>query len=232
MSRKDDLEHNIRESYVLIRQYEAVQRDTDRPEERKRAQRVINEQWELIKGYLDEYISVCERLRVSIADDLVETVARFPEYGDRLHSSILHQTTEDLQELLESEGLAEPEQAARTIAAAIPAERPLLFQTGLCAGYPLEPSPDQYFVAQEFGADRDDLLRALEAAFREFNLKPYRADQDILRGHILCKIAAKIQTTLFSVFELDRTQNRTRSSGTWRCYWPGPTFCAGEGSWC
>jgi hypothetical protein len=88
--------------------------------------------------------------------------------------------------------LAEPEQAARTIAAAIPAERPLLFQSGLCLGYPLEPSPDQYFVAQEFSADRDDLLRALEAAFHEFNLKPYRADQDILPGHILCKIAAKI----------------------------------------
>jgi len=208
MGRKDDLEGHIRESYDLIRQYETIGRETDRPEERKRTRRIIDEQWDLIKGYLDEYIPLCERLRVSISDDLVEIVARFPDYADRLRSSVLRQATGGLQEVLRTEGLAEPEQAVQTIAAAIPAERPLLFQTGLCAGYHLEPAPHQYFVAQEFSPDRDDLLRALEAAFQQFNLKPYRADQDILPGHILCKIAAKIQTTLFSIFELTRTQNR------------------------
>ena len=208
MGRKQDLESHIRESYDLIRQYEIMRRETGRPEERKRGERIIDEQWDLIKGYLDEYIPLCEWLQVSVADDLVEIVARFPEYGDRLRSSILHQASDDLQELLYSEGLAEPAQAAQTIAATITAERPLLFQTGLCAGYPLEPAPHQYFVAQEFSPDRDDLLRALETAFQGFDLQPYRADQDILPGHILCKIAAKIQTTLFSVFELTRTQNR------------------------
>jgi len=62
MSRKEDLEASIRESYALIGQYEAIQRDTDRPEERKRARRIIDEQWELIKDYLDEYLPLCRRL--------------------------------------------------------------------------------------------------------------------------------------------------------------------------
>jgi len=208
MGRKDDLEGHIRESYDLIRQYETIVRETDRPEERKRAARIIDEQWLLIKGYLDEYIPLAERLRAGIADDLIDSLARFPDYADRLCSGVLRQATGGLREVLRSEGLAEPVQAARTIAANLSAQPPMLFQTGLCAGYPLEPSPQEYFVAQEFSPDRDDLLRALEAAFQAFNLKPYRADQDILPGHILCKIAAKTQTTLFSVFELTRTQNR------------------------
>jgi hypothetical protein len=208
MSRKTDLEEHIRESYNLIREYEDIRRLSDDPKEQARAQRAIEGQWNLVKGYLDEYLPLCERLRAHMPTDLVQIAARFPQYTDRLRSAILQQATDDLQDVLRGEGLAEPAQATQTIAAAISAERPLLFQTGLCAGYPLTPSPHQYFVAQEFSPDRDDLLRALEATFREFNLKPYRADRDILPGHILCKIAAKIQTTLFSVFELTRTQNR------------------------
>jgi hypothetical protein len=122
--------------------------------------------------------------------------------------SILRQASVDLQEALISQGLAEPEQATATLEATLADLPPLLFQSGLCAGYPLKPAPHQYFVAQEFSADREDLLRALEGAFRVFNLRPYRADQDILAGHILCKIAAKLQTTLFGVFELTHRQNR------------------------
>jgi len=208
MGRRNDLENLIRTSYDIIRQYEKIIRTSNRPEEVDRARWKTDEQWQLVKGYLDEYLLLCERLRESISDDLLEITARFPEYTDCLQSSLLNRATGDLEEVLRSEGLAEPEQAAHTIAAAIPSERPLLFRMGLCPGYPLAPSPQQYFVAQEFSADRDDLLRALEAAFRDFNLQPYRADQDILPGHILCKIAAKIQTALFSVFELTCTQNR------------------------
>ena len=33
-------------------------------------------------------------------------------------------------------------------------------------------------------------------------------DQDIRPGHILCKMAAKIQTTAFSIFDLPQSQNR------------------------
>ena|SRR5579872_5499951 len=111
----------------------------------------------------------------------------------------LQQAADDLRDVLNQEGLAEPNQAAATIAAALPASQPLLFQSGLCAGYPLTPAPREFFVAQEFSADRADLFSALSAAFQSFDLKPYRADQDILPGHILCKIAAKLQTTLFGV---------------------------------
>ena len=125
-----------------------------------------------------------------------------------MHDSILRQASVDLQEVLSSQGFAEPEQATTTLEASLADLPPLLFQSGLCAGYPLKPAPHQYFVAQEFSADREDLLRALEGAFRVFNLQPYRADQDILAGHILCKIAAKLQTTLFGVFELTHSQNR------------------------
>jgi len=79
MSRKEDLEQNIRESYALIGQYEAIRRNTDRPEERKRATRIIDEQWELIKGYLDEYLPLCHRLGVTIPDDIAQIAARFAE---------------------------------------------------------------------------------------------------------------------------------------------------------
>jgi hypothetical protein len=48
MSRRDDLEHSIRESYDLIREYEAIIRTSDRPEEKLRARRVIREQRALI----------------------------------------------------------------------------------------------------------------------------------------------------------------------------------------
>jgi len=83
MGRKEDLESHIRESYELVRQSEAIVRETDRPKERKRAEREIDEQWGLIRGYLDEYIPLCKRLQVSIANDLVDIVARFPKYADR-----------------------------------------------------------------------------------------------------------------------------------------------------
>jgi len=79
MSRKEDLEQNIRESYALIGQYEAIQRNTDRPEERKRAKRVIDEQWELIEGYLDEYLPLCRRLGTTVPDDIAQIAARFAE---------------------------------------------------------------------------------------------------------------------------------------------------------
>lgn len=54
-SRKTDLEANIRSAYQIVRQYEGIIRDSDRPEERARARRVIQEQWALVDGYLAEY---------------------------------------------------------------------------------------------------------------------------------------------------------------------------------
>lgn len=79
MSRREDLEENIRESYALIGQYEAIQRDTDRPEERRRARRIIDEQWELVEDYLDEYLPLCRRLGVNVPDDIAQVGARFDD---------------------------------------------------------------------------------------------------------------------------------------------------------
>jgi len=77
MSRKDDLEQNIRDCYAIINRYEAVQRDTDRPEERDRAGRMIGEQWELVEGYLNEYSPLCRRLGAPVPDDIGQIAARF-----------------------------------------------------------------------------------------------------------------------------------------------------------
>ncbi len=72
MSRKNDLEKNIRDSYQLIHDYEIIRQDTDNPKEKRRAERAIEEQWELIKGYLSEYVPLCERLGLEIAQDVLE----------------------------------------------------------------------------------------------------------------------------------------------------------------
>lgn len=80
---------------------------------------------------------------------------------------------------------------------------------GLCAAYPLDPSPNEYFVAHETSPEKiADLRQALVQGMDFTNLKPYTADQDIHPGHILCKIAAKIQTTAFCIFDLPESQNR------------------------
>jgi hypothetical protein len=55
LSRRADLEVAIDESYGVVREYEAMVRTSDRPEEKLRARRVIREQWAHIAGYLDEY---------------------------------------------------------------------------------------------------------------------------------------------------------------------------------
>lgn len=72
MGRKDDLESHIRESYDFIRQYEEIERTSDRPQEKARARREIGEQWELIKGHLAEYQTLCQRLGKPLAEDILE----------------------------------------------------------------------------------------------------------------------------------------------------------------
>jgi len=86
MSRKEDLEEHIRESYNLIRQYEAIIQTSPDPREQTRSQRAIDEQWGLIKGYLDEYVPLCEKLRACIPQDTLEIVARFPEYDSHVRT--------------------------------------------------------------------------------------------------------------------------------------------------
>ncbi len=79
MSRKDDLERFIRESYRLMREYEDIQRLHPDPRERMRAQLLIDEQQRLVINYLKEYTSLCQRLGLSIAADISELAFSFPE---------------------------------------------------------------------------------------------------------------------------------------------------------
>lgn len=74
MSRKTDLEQAIVESYDMIREYERIRQTSDRPEEKLRARRTIDEQWKLIQGYLDEYRLIASD---ALPAHLVEIAAHF-----------------------------------------------------------------------------------------------------------------------------------------------------------
>ena len=81
MSRKTDLEESIRESYKIIAGNENIRRLSDRPEEKIRAQRIIQEQWEFIRNYLSEYILVAVD---RYPPDIAEIAVRFkvePQLG-------------------------------------------------------------------------------------------------------------------------------------------------------
>jgi hypothetical protein len=70
MSLYTDLEQHIRQSYELIKQYEDIIRLSNKPKEQARSRRVINEQWQLIKHYLAEYILLCENLHLAMPEDI------------------------------------------------------------------------------------------------------------------------------------------------------------------
>ncbi|MBC7250860.1 MAG: CHAT domain-containing protein [Anaerolineae bacterium] len=81
MGRKEDLEQAIQESYQLIREFEEKLRLSDDPREKVRVRRDIEEQWELIHGYLEEYLGeylpLCRRIGTSPPADIAEIAARF-----------------------------------------------------------------------------------------------------------------------------------------------------------
>jgi hypothetical protein len=98
---KADLEAHIRESYKLIHEYEKILQMSDNPKEKLRAQTAIDEQWTFVKGYLDEYIPLCQRLQISIANDLVEIVAHFPEYDNAKELQIKGVPTQEPTRVIE-----------------------------------------------------------------------------------------------------------------------------------
>jgi len=149
----------------------------------------------------------------SIADWVVRLAERLvpnPEASTQHESQQSRQISQDALTIRDTLRLNQTDQIAATIQASLAKGLPRLFDTGgLCAGYPLEPSPDEYFVAHEFSEEKiGDLRHALAHGLAGAHLKPYTADQDIRPGHILCKIAAKIQTTAFCIFDLPESQNR------------------------
>lgn len=79
MGRKSDLEGHIRGSYDLIRQYEEIEQTSDRPKEKARARRNIEEQLALVERYLDEYLSLCRRTGGPVPSDIREIATRFPD---------------------------------------------------------------------------------------------------------------------------------------------------------
>jgi cytochrome c-type biogenesis protein CcmH/NrfG len=75
MGRRSDLEDGLRQSYQIVAEYEAIERDSDRPEERQRAARMRAGQWRLIEPQLTEYLELCRRLGEPPAADLAELAA-------------------------------------------------------------------------------------------------------------------------------------------------------------
>src|SRR2546425_12222790 len=57
-----DLEDYIRESFLFIKGYEEIIRFSDDPKERAQTQRSIDTQWDLIRGYLTEYMDLSKQL--------------------------------------------------------------------------------------------------------------------------------------------------------------------------
>lgn len=75
MSRKTDLESHIRESYDLIRQYEEIIQVSENPNEKKRAEREMTRQRQLIEGHLSEYRRIITESGQDIPEDIREMAA-------------------------------------------------------------------------------------------------------------------------------------------------------------
>lgn len=79
---------------------------------------------------------------------------------------------------------------------------------GICNGHTVKSLPNQYFIAQEFGKESDDLRTSIEKAFADFGVKSIRADDSYWGGPILCNICSLIQGTHFGVYQLSVSQNK------------------------
>jgi hypothetical protein len=77
MTLKTDLEQHIRGSYKLIQEFEDILQFSDNPKEKARSRRAIGEQWELIKRYLSDYTSICERSNLPIPEDIALIMVLF-----------------------------------------------------------------------------------------------------------------------------------------------------------
>ncbi len=72
MTRKETLERHIRESSLLVGEYESKQQTSNDPKEKLSAGRSISEQRELLAGYLSEYASLCAALNSAMPADIAE----------------------------------------------------------------------------------------------------------------------------------------------------------------
>ena len=79
MGWKEDLEENIRDAYDLIREYEGRISLAEGPQARRRYEKQRDEQWELIRRWLGDYLSLCQRLSLPVPDEIAQIATRFPE---------------------------------------------------------------------------------------------------------------------------------------------------------
>jgi len=79
MGRKEDLESHIRESYKLAEEYEAKIPTEDDPKRELRYRREADRLWNLIHGWLKEYLFLIRYLPSPIPDDIVQIAVKFPD---------------------------------------------------------------------------------------------------------------------------------------------------------
>lgn len=76
MGRLEDLEQHIRESAVLISEYESVLRLSSDPRERARSQRALDDLQKLLRGYLSEYASIAQQRQWIMPSDIEELLVQ------------------------------------------------------------------------------------------------------------------------------------------------------------
>jgi len=103
MGRKQDLETKIRQSQALIQKYEDIIQTSSDPKETARARREIDEQWELIRGWWHEYLSLCQRLSMPVHDGIAQIAARFQELPKAIKQA---ESTVRVQLILEGDVLS------------------------------------------------------------------------------------------------------------------------------
>ncbi len=79
-----ELENNILESYHIISEYQRTIQTSDRPEEKLRARRAIDAQWELIKTCLLDLLRVTGG---ALSPQMAEIAAHFPDLSSQYHVS-------------------------------------------------------------------------------------------------------------------------------------------------
>ena len=86
MSRREDLERLIRESYGIIRVHKETIQTSDRPEEKLRSQHAVDAQWVLVEGYLEAYLPLTGDV---LPPDIAEIAVHFPSMpGQRPPSAL------------------------------------------------------------------------------------------------------------------------------------------------
>ena len=78
MDRLKDLEHHVEEAYYLVNEYEEIIRTAGEPDLKLRSKRKREDQWDLIRGYLEEYVRQLRGRRMP--EWLTQIASHFPEY--------------------------------------------------------------------------------------------------------------------------------------------------------